>query len=272
MKRSLSRLGHLLLRMGEVDSNQIELERIRRKLASVPRRQEGLVSTFGWELEYVDAPALISGLETLVVNGMNNFTSRRDNPVILDCGANIGLSVLNYRRKYPSAHIIAFEPDPKFAAVLRGNLERNGAIDVTVIEAAVWIEQGTAQFICEGADGSRLITDTHSYPEALEVPTVDLADHMQDQIDLIKMDIEGAESIVIHHLKERLRLVDQMIIECHVRKDAIRDFSLILRNLEEAGFHVSIHTYGGVQSLVHRPPRAPHEFDQYVLIAAWRQE
>src|ERR1700693_4874079 len=40
------------------------------------------------------------------------FVSRRPDPLIIDCGSNIGMSILYFKRRYPKARIIGFEPDP----------------------------------------------------------------------------------------------------------------------------------------------------------------
>ena len=47
-------------------------------------------------------------------------------PRILDCGANVGLASLFFRRLYPQARITAFEADPALFAILEANLDANG--------------------------------------------------------------------------------------------------------------------------------------------------
>ncbi len=66
-----------------------------------------------------------------------HFDCQRGDPLILDCGSNIGISILYFKHVYPAARIVAFEPDPTIVPYLRDNLERNGFTDVKIIEAAL---------------------------------------------------------------------------------------------------------------------------------------
>ena len=266
MKRMVSRIANRL----NQDKDLAHYNEVKKKLARVPRFTSGRVSVFGWDLEYVDAPSFISSIDALVCKHWNDFRADNDRPYILDCGANIGVSVLNYKRQFPNARIIAFEPDPHFVPVLRRNLDRNSASDVQIVEAAVWICDGEADFFCEGADGSKLTAVGGPSAGAVLVKTVDLRRFMSIPIDLIKMDIEGAEHEVILGIADRLGLVKNMIIECHIDNKRIQLFSGLLSALASAGFIVSINSYGAWRDLIQQPPKLPNEFDQYILVAAWR--
>src|SRR5688572_14359002 len=50
------------------------------------------------------------------------FNPSSENPVIIDCGANMGVSVLFFAKEYPKARIIAFEPDAAIYDVLQKNI------------------------------------------------------------------------------------------------------------------------------------------------------
>jgi FkbM family methyltransferase len=60
-------------------------------------------------------------------------------------GANIGLPLSDLAVRYPSARLLAVEPSPENAAVLRRNVAALGD-RVTVVEAAVWHEDGVLEF------------------------------------------------------------------------------------------------------------------------------
>jgi hypothetical protein len=105
----------------------------------------------------------------------------------------------------------------------------------------------------------------------MRVKTVDLNDYLSHEIDLIKMDIEGAEFDVIPHIAGRLRLVRNMIVECHLRDSEAEKYASLLAALAQARFHVAINTYGAWRDLIRKPPTTANEFDQYVLTAAWRE-
>ncbi len=250
----------------------LEQQKRRRALKTLgkrPRFTPGNISVAGWELEYLDSAALASSIDVLVYRGWNDFKTENETPVILDCGANIGISVLNYLSRHPKASITAFEPDPCAARALRRNLSVNGAGEVLVVEAAVWTETGRAPFFVEGADGGRILSEEMS--SAITVECVDLRDFLASPVDLIKMDIEGAEFKVVPHIADRLSLVGNLVVECHLSNDDVTSFARLLQVLGDAGFSVSVNSYGAWRDLVHRPGKLPNEFDQYLLLAAWRE-
>lgn len=241
------------------------------RLRTMDRFVGGEVRVFGWELAYVDGPSLWSCLDVIVRKGWNDFSATSDSPVIIDCGANIGISVLHYKRLYPGSRIVAFEPDPKFLPVLKSNLSRNGAADVVVVEAAAWTRDGVVPFHCEGADGSRVMQGPGAHPDAIPVRSVDLSAYLDDPVDLVKMDIEGAEFEVIPHLERKLAQVQNLVVECHLDNRDIGRFSRLLGVLASAGFRVALNSYGRWVDLVRRSHPGRNEFDQYILLAAWKE-
>lgn len=245
-----------------------ELDNLKKDLGIRPRRTPGTVRALGWSIDYVDYPALLSSLEVIVEKGWNDFLPENDAPVIIDCGANIGISVLNYKKKYPGAKIVAFEPDPSLIPILKHNIITNHINDVTVVEAAVWTCFGESDFYLEGADGSRLAKQGSA--QTVRVRTVDLADYISNSVDLIKMDIEGAELDVIPHIEHKLPLVKNVIVECHINSDQAGRFGDLLKTLSDAGFAVSINSLGVWRDLIRKPAKLPDEADQYFLVAGTR--
>lgn len=250
-----------------------EYERLARKLSGFSRYTAGRVSVAGWELEFVDAPALLSSFETIVVKRWNDFVPWSDEPFIIDCGANIGISVLHYKRLFERARIVAFEPDPRICSALRRNLRANGADDVTVIEAAVWNSNGRHAFWSEGADASRLVAPTGPDSPSTAVDTVRLSDYLSgDSVDFVKVDIEGAEFVAVPDCADALRNVASMVIECHVRNSRPGELSTLLETLAGAEFSVSVNSYGRWVDLSHWPndDDLSSHYDQLLLVCAWR--
>jgi len=270
MKRKLSTFLRKLDIFSERNEDVVLLEDLRAKFAREPRNIPGRISIFGWDLEYTDGLSLVTCLDVLVIKHWNDFVPENDEPIILDCGANIGISVLNYKRQFPHAKITAFEPDPQIVPLLRRNLQRNGAIDVEIVDAAVWIRGGESKFFCEGADGSRLISDSQFFPASAVVKTVDLRTFVCGEIDLIKMDIEGAEFEVILHLGEKLNAIRNMVVECHINNKKIEPFAKFLLALASNGYNISMNSIGPWRDLIRQPHKLQNEFDQYVLVASWR--
>ena len=243
--------------------------RILDRLRTMNRFVGGEVRVFGWELAYVDGPSLWSCLDVIVGKRWNDFSAESDSPVIIDCGANIRVSVLNCKRLYPGARIVAFEPDPMFLPVLKSNLARNGAGDVVVVEAAAWTTNRNVPFFCEGANGSRVIQGHESYPKSISVRSVDPSAYLDDPVDLVKMDIEGAEFEVIPHLEKNWASEEP---RCGVPplRQGYRRFLRLLGVLASAGFRIALNSYGRWVDLVRRSDPGPNEFDQYILLVAWR--
>ena len=229
----------------------------------------GRMATLGWDLEYTSPTALLSFLDQILFRGMNDFITDAAAPVIVDCGANIGYTALHYKRQFPSARIIAFEPDPQFLPLLQVNLQRNGASDVQVVPAAAWIRDGEARWVMEGKDGSRLAQNEEA--PRTTVRTVDLSAFLADPVDLLKLDIEGAEFEVVPHLAPVLHRVQNVVVECHITDQAnYAGLARIMTSLGEAGFQISVNSYGPWRDLIRRHTPEPLHADQYLVVYGWR--
>lgn len=240
------------------------------KFGYAPIIEPGQIQLLGWDVEYRCGAALANFIDQILIRRLNDFMPDNDRPVILDCGANIGFSSLVYKRQFPNAKITAFEPDPEFIPLLRRNLERNGASDVEVVEAAVWVENGSSQWSMEGIDGSHLGDTNAEGTKTVTVRTIDLGDYLNQPIDLLKMDIEGAEYEVIGHLKEKLANVKSISLECHLNQGSIISFSKMLEVLSSAGFKVSINSFGAWRDLIRQPQVLKDHYENYLLVSAWR--
>jgi FkbM family methyltransferase len=253
------------------------------KLAGVPRYQPGFVAAGKWQLKYLDATSLLSAFDVVVVKRWNDFQCTRNNPVILDGGANIGISAIHYKHLFPDAMITAFEPDPRACALLRHNLIANKIHDVEIVEKALWTSNGRVDFFSEGADANRVVLEreevkhlTALAPSArqYDVETVRLADYLaKTKFDLVKLDIESAEAEVILDCSDTLCNVNNLVIEFHLTNSRPHNLARTLMTLAEQNFHVSVCSYGPWVDLLHQTSSSPNdkiEFDQYLLISAWR--
>ena len=95
----------------------------RRVAETVPRFTRGRIQLLDYDLEYVDALTLCPQWHDLFVRETFQVKLETETPRILDCGANVGLASLYFKRRYPKARITAFEADPAIAEALRGNLQ-----------------------------------------------------------------------------------------------------------------------------------------------------
>jgi FkbM family methyltransferase len=195
---------------------------------------EGRVWVGGFDLEYRHPSAFASTLELLFHDHIYDLETLSEPQTIIDGGAWLGLSVLRFRQLFPGARIVAFEPDPQAFQTLAANLEQNQAGDVKLVNAALWRATGTSQFVATGTDAGSLVTAGAGH--LIEVPTVRLSDYVDGPVSLLKLNIEGSEWDVIDELGERLRLIDQVLIEYHGFAKLPQTLHLILQALDASGF------------------------------------
>ena len=157
-----------------------------------------------------------------------------DQPVIIDCGGNVGTSVLFFKWLYPKSKIHCFEADPNVYEVLStntGHLE-----DVNLLHKAVWSHNDGLKMELDHADGA------HASDHGEVIPSVRLKEVLgqYDQIDLLKMDIEGAEFEVLRDCQDDLSHVDRLFVEIHTFAGQEQRVSEILQIVEKAGFRYYI--------------------------------
>jgi FkbM family methyltransferase len=133
-------------------------------------------------------------------------------PIIADIGANIGSASLWFKQQFPEAAVVAVEPDPDNAAVLRRNL-----IDrhlVTVVEAAIG---ATAGFVALENRSSGWAVQTKRADAGIPIVTVDdaFAHSAGDTPFIVKIDIEGFESDLFKSNLEWIAKAYIVMIEPH---------------------------------------------------------
>jgi FkbM family methyltransferase len=127
--------------------------------------------------------------------------------VILDVGANIGLAALRFRASYPDAAIVAIEPDPESFAKLEHNV--GGDRRIHLVKAAAAGRRGELPLFRPAgySIGSSLKSGgTHAGEHArVRAETLDglCAEFGLSQIDLVKLDVEGAELDVLRGFSRR---------------------------------------------------------------------
>jgi FkbM family methyltransferase len=153
-------------------------------------------------------------------------------PFIIDCGANIGLSVIYLKRLFPSARILAFEPDEKNFILLTKNIAAFGFENVEARQEAVWIDNTQLQFSGDGAMNSRI--DFGSSKNSVPVRAIRLRDFLNRPVDFLKLDIEGAEYQVMNDITGNLHFVRHLFLEYHgsftQNKELARLFALLVDN------------------------------------------
>jgi FkbM family methyltransferase len=169
---------------------------------------------------------------------------------MVDAGANWGyFTLLGSRLVGPSGRVVAMEPDPRACATLRGNVDLNALAQTTVVEAAAAARRGTATL--QGYDErggnwglSRVVAAPAARGRSFTVralPVDGLLDDLRIAgVDLIKIDVEGAELAALDGMMEGLarRRYRAILIEWHpamLSADG-RDPSDGIRALGAAGY------------------------------------
>ncbi len=117
----------------------------------------------------------------------------RNQPRIVDLGANIGLFGRWVLQKLPDASLHGFEPDPANLVILERNIaDARVAGRWSVTPACAAPADGTVPFLIGRQAESRAVYETAPAADAVEMPTVDVFAHLRD-VDLLKIDIEGGE-------------------------------------------------------------------------------
>jgi len=170
------------------------------------------------------------------------FSSTREDPFIIDCGSNIGISILFFKHLYPKSKILGIEADPTTIPFLKKNISVNHLENVTLLEGALSNTPGTITFYSAAPGAVVNSTVTHR-GKAIEVEAILLSDYIEEEVDFLKIDIEGAEPMVIQNLFEsgKIRLIKKMVVEYdHHLSAEENSFSQILSWLEKSNFEYQI--------------------------------
>lgn len=154
---------------------------------------------------------------------------------IFDAGANAGFYTLAFSRlSGMTGHVWAFEPLPDNLRNLRRHIALNTLQNVTVVEAALSDRSGTARFLSAPSNAMGRLSDEGE----ITVRTVSIDETCQrvGVPDLLKLDVEGAESAVLEGARETLaRHRPVLLLATHGREQERRCVEI----LEAAGYEFS---------------------------------
>lgn len=165
-----------------------------------------------------------------------------DNPVIVDLGSNIGVSIAHMKHVYPNAKIIGYEMNIDNFKLAERNIKFYD--NVSVNNNAVWIDNSTVTYKDNSGYDSYSITtdldDKNDHQTRKEVQAITMASIIKnnnlDQIDYIKMDIEGAEEAILKADDlSWMNKVNAMNIEMHL--DDKKDIFNYIKIIENKGFN-----------------------------------
>jgi FkbM family methyltransferase len=161
--------------------------------------------------------------EPMVRSAMLHALSTGD--VCVDVGANVGSFVLDAARKVGSSGlVVAVEPTPATAKVLRMNLQMNRISNVTVIQKAAYSKSAVLTLnYFPVHTGAASLSKTSSAADRFEVsaePLDRMLQYVRDRpIGVLKIDVEGVEREVLVGGRVTLQKTRRLIIEVHNRSD-----------------------------------------------------
>jgi FkbM family methyltransferase len=196
-------------------------------------------------------------------------------PVVIDAGANIGVSLLYIKLQAPGAVVTCFEPNPSARRVLEENIRHNSwQTSVSVVPAALGATTGTTTlFVSERADTSSDASVANYLKEkgrklnSFEVPVEVLSKYVAENTDLLKLDIEGPEFDVLRELKQSgaLSRIKAIQMEYHYIPNHFETpLGELLQFLTQAGFTSFVESIAKPHTIVGK--NTSHAY----MVFAWR--
>lgn len=247
--RGLSRVRRACGYGKEYSPLELELAR----LEKLPLGTPVATSIFGGTFRADDAQAFLEMYKAYFERQTYQFTAKRAAPLIFDGGANVGVGVRYWKSICPDARVVAFEPDPDTFADLRANCASLNGIEYC--QAALWVENGNRTFrALGGVQGHLACLCPQADGRNTAVTTVRLRDRLTEPVELLKLDIEGAEVDVLLDCADRLHLVDKVFVEYHSFVGAPQRLRSFFGVLEEAGYRIhALPELPAKRPFMHRP-------------------
>lgn len=213
-----------------------------------------------WRIQTTDLNTLY---EIFICNEYNiPFNGRPKN--IIDGGGNVGYSAVYFANKYPDANIFVIEPEKQnFELLCKNNKHFK---NVVPINAALWNKTSELTVVDSGCGEWGFMTQETASDTAKEVnriQSITINDIMKQnnwkQIDILKIDIEGAEKELFEDNCDWLKSVRMVIIELHDRKKA-GTAQAFFSTLTKVGISYDFDVKGESIIIINRNPQ---NVDQY---------
>ena len=215
------------------------------RLINFPRHTPTAVKFFNKKISIIDVDSFLSNYHEIFKREIYRFTSDSPQPYIVDCGSNIGLSIIYFKRLYPNAEIVGFEPDPSIFKLLESNVRAFEFKKVNLIKKGLWSSDKNLSFLARKDDAGRIV-ENKTGPDFINIQTVSLKKYLDRPVDFLKIDIEGAEAEVVKDCRDMLINVKNIVLEYHSFTGEKQSISDILDILNKAGFRCYIKNAGAI--------------------------
>ena len=226
---------------------------------------------FNFQISLLDYSSFICMFEEIFIRRIYYFKAMTKSPLIYDCGSHIGIALIFFKMLYPKSRIFAFEPDKSAFSLLELNVNSNKLSDVLLFRQILSNKEGLVKFYFNpenlSSASKSIISERNSKSIVFErLPSVKLSAYIKGKIYFLKMDIEGAEGLVMSELskKHKLSFVREAVVEFHHHIDSWKDdFSDFLNIFEKNGFGYQIRS----------TPKMPFTKKQFqdILIYAYKK-
>lgn len=217
------------------------------------RNVPGDITINGFLVHYTDVLSCYIEYKDIFIRKIYHFSSKKANPLIIDGGGCIGMSLLYFKQVFPDARIICFEPDPDLMQVLSRNITTNQLADIALVQAGLAGQAGTVAFHPDGVDGGRIVEGNDGHQS---IATVCLSDYIREPVDFLKLNIEGSELPVLQEVEAsgKMEYINELVLEYHGWPGEPQRLGEILRLLERNGFRYLLHDFDAETSLASKPP------------------
>lgn len=247
-----------------VNLNWFKLKSLKHSGSIKPRVHKMLGSDFHFQ----NALQFMHGIDEIFIDNIYSI-DLPPSPIILDCGANIGLSVLYFKKHHPDATIVAFEPDTTNFRLLEKNIASYNLQNVIALNQAVWIMDGKINFVEDHSMTSKISESKYTEDNKL-VDCCRLKTHLTRKIDLLKIDIEGAEYQVFKDIYENLSQVNNLFLEYHGNFNQNNELCEIFNLINQAGMQFYIKEAAPIFPTPFNRTKGTHPYEVQLNIFCFR--
>lgn len=215
-----------------------------RAAARSPENATGESRVLGQPVAYADGRAFLYSVREIFKDEVYRFNAKTATPRIIDAGANIGLSVRYFKRMYPQATVVAYEPDTAVFRILQRNTADLPGVELR--QTAAWVEDTELSFFSDTRLAGSLGLDYWGDGNVIKVKAERLRDELaRAPVDFLKIDIEGAENKVMFDIEDQLDRVDHLFFEYHSTAGEAQRLGDLLNLVSRHGFRYTINAPHG---------------------------
>lgn len=185
-------------------------------------------------------------LSEVYLNKIYHTQLNIDDPIIFDLGANIGLTSSYYREVFKNAKIHSFEANPLAYKILEYNNKENN-LQLKTYNVALGSNDSERDFyftLDDHVGASFFSSRSNDQGNKITVKQERLSNFIHEEIDILKIDVEGAEMEIIKELNDtdKLKYIKNVIVEFHCNiKENSNSLINFLQIFEKNNFKFNIH-------------------------------